>query len=84
MYFNASIGKANDRQAAASAENVMISKTVERLLEEQNTLIREQNELLKRSNSAANGASSSAYLEELRERARRNTPWGCKPPAWAR
>lgn len=62
----------------------MSEKTVEQLLEEQNALIREQNELLKQANVTARGVSSSHYIEEVRARARRNTPWGCKPPTWAR
>jgi ElaB/YqjD/DUF883 family membrane-anchored ribosome-binding protein len=62
----------------------MTDKTIEQLLEEQNALIREQNRLLKETASASRGAAASQYMEELRARARRNTPWGCLPPTWAR
>lgn len=62
----------------------MTDKTIEQLLEEQNALIREQNELLRTSNATARGISASQSMEEIRARARRNTPWGCKPPTWAR
>lgn len=62
----------------------MTDRTVEQLLEEQNKLIVEQNELLRQSNATAAGMSASLSMEEMRARARRNTPWGCKPPTWAR
>lgn len=62
----------------------MTEKTVAQLLEEQNALIREQNKLLAKQNSLAIGISASQHMEEVRARARRNTPWGCKPPTWAR
>jgi hypothetical protein len=61
-----------------------MAKTIEQLMEEQNELIREQNRLLRDSNAAVNAASTSAHMEEIRARARRNTPWGCKLPTWAR
>jgi hypothetical protein len=47
------------------------------LLEEQNRLLIEQNDLIR-------AASMQTYMAELRARAIRETPWGCKPPTWAR
>jgi len=62
----------------------MTDETVEQLLKEQNRLIAEQNALLRAANQTAEGISASQHMEEIRARARRNTPWGCKPPTWAR
>lgn len=62
----------------------MTEKTVAELLQEQNKLIAEQNRLLRQGNNVAAGISASQHMEEVRARARRNTPWGCKPPTWAR
>lgn len=53
------------------------SKAIEELLKEQNRLLAEQNDLLRAQSAAAN-------IEEIRARARRNTPWGTQPPTWAR
>lgn len=55
----------------------MTNKTIEQLLEEQNHLIAKQNELIR-------ATIANTHMEEIKERARRNTPWGCKPPIWAR
>lgn len=51
---------------------------------EHNRLLAEQTELLRQALDAAKAAAVNSSLREIRERARRNTPWGCKPPTWAR
>ena len=77
------IGKMFMRVAKAM-ETEQMAKTTEELLEENNRLLAEQNRLLAEAVSASNASSTSQYMEEIRARARRNTPWGCKPPTWAR
>ncbi len=57
---------------------------MEELLAENNRLLVEQNELLRQAIGASNAVAASASMQEIRERARRNTPWGFKPPTWAR
>lgn len=57
--------------------NDQLRKTVEELLEEQNRLLAEHNALLK-------SQSAASTIEEIRARARRNTPWWAAYPTWAR
>jgi len=61
-----------------------VAKTTEELLEENNRLLTEQNRLLAEAAAASNSVATGQYMEEVRARARRNTPWGFKPPTWAR
>jgi hypothetical protein len=61
-----------------------VTKTVEELLEENNRLLAEQNKLLAQAVAASNSVAMGQHMEEIRARERRNTPWGFKPPTWAR
>lgn len=65
-------------------DETLMTKTMEELLEENNRLLAEQNRLLEKAVAATNSAAVSQHMEEIRARARRNTPWGFKPPTWAR
>ena len=62
----------------------MSAKTIEDLLEENNRLLAEQNRLLAQAIATSRGAAVARNLESIRARARRETPWGCKPPVCAR
>lgn len=59
-------------------------KTLEHLLEENNRLLRQQNRLLARVIASSDSIEMGQYMEGLKARARRETPWGCKPPTWAK